>query len=203
MRYQGKINNWKDGQGFGFIIPNGGGKQVFVHIKSFGKGQQRPVGNETVTYDLQTDDKGRANAVNVAYVGARAQAVASAGHGNISLLAAAAFLSLVAGMVFTGKLPQAVLGLYLVASMVAFVAYKFDKSAARNDRRRTPENTLHLFALIGGWPGALVAQRLLRHKTSKRSFQVTFWITVMLNCAGLGWLLSSAGASMLLSVAGA
>ncbi len=203
MRYQGKINNWKDGQGFGFINPNDGGKQVFVHIKSFGKGQQRPVGNEAVTYELKTDAKGRANAVNVAYVGARAQAATSAGHGNFSLFAAAVFLLLVVGMVFTDKLPLAVLGLYLIASMVAFIAYKFDRSAARNDRRRTPENALHLYALIGGWPGALFAQRLLRHKTSKQSFQIMFWITVMLNCAALGWLLSSAGASVLLSVASA
>jgi uncharacterized membrane protein YsdA (DUF1294 family) len=56
---------------------------------------------------------------------------------------------------------------------------------------------LHLFALAGGWPGALIAQRLLRHKTKKQSFQVVFWATVALNCGILGWLFSSSGADAL------
>lgn len=52
MRYQGKITNWKDDKGFGFITPNGGENQVFVHIKSFANRQRRPVGDEIVTYEL-------------------------------------------------------------------------------------------------------------------------------------------------------
>ena len=63
--------------------------------------------------------------------------------------------------------------------------------------RRTPESTLHLFGLLGGWPGALAAQRLFRHKSSKASFQATYWITVVLNCAALAWLLSPYGAQTL------
>jgi uncharacterized membrane protein YsdA (DUF1294 family) len=50
------------------------------------------------------------------------------------------------------------------------------------------EQTLHVFALLGGWPGALVAQRWLRHKSKKASFQVAFWVTVVVNCVALGWL---------------
>ncbi|TLM94745.1 MAG: DUF1294 domain-containing protein [Actinobacteria bacterium] len=68
-------------------------------------------------------------------------------------------------------------------SAVAFVAYGRDKAAARRGMRRTPESTLHLIALLGGWPGALVAQRAFRHKTRKTSFQVVFWVTVVVNCA--------------------
>ena len=78
----------------------------------------------------------------------------------------------------------AVLGL----SLAAFMAYAFDKSAAVSGRWRTAENTLHLFALAGGWPGALLAQQLLRHKTSKPGFVGVFWITVALNVAVfVGW----------------
>ncbi|HJV94205.1 MAG TPA: DUF1294 domain-containing protein [Azonexus sp.] len=80
---------------------------------------------------------------------------------------------------------------------MAFIAYAADKSAARNDRWRTAENTLHLLALIGGWPGALVAQNRLRHKSSKTSFLAVFWATVLLNCGALGWLLSPRGAGVL------
>ena len=65
------------------------------------------------------------------------------------------------------------------------------------------ERTLHLFSLLGGWPGALAAQRLFRHKSSKASFQTTYWITVALNCAALGWLLSPYGAQTLEMVIGA
>ena len=59
--------------------------------------------------------------------------------------------------------------------------------------RRTPENTLHLVAVFGGWPGALVAQDLFRHKSSKASFQVVFWLTVVVNCGALTWILKGNG----------
>jgi len=203
MRYQGKITNWKDDQGFGFITPNGGGNQVFVHIKSFANRQRRPVENEIVTYELKADAKGRAQAESVAFLGERALSATSSGRSNVSLILAAAFLIFVAGSAFAGKLPYTVLGLYLLASAVAFVAYAFDKSAARNNQRRTPEDTLHFFALVGGWPGALAAQRLLRHKSKKQSFQYKFWATVILNCGALGWLFSSPSAGALRSIIGA
>ncbi|MFA6921132.1 MAG: DUF1294 domain-containing protein, partial [Gallionella sp.] len=109
------------------------------------------------------------------------------------LILAAAFLVLVAGAAIAGKLPFAVLDLYLIASAIAFAAYALDKSAARCNQRRTRESTLHFLALACGWPGALAAQSLLRHKSRKRSFQIGFWATAMLNCGALGWLFLSSG----------
>jgi len=203
MRFQGKISNWKDDQGFGFITPNGGGKQVFVHIRSFSNRQRRPVGNEIVTYELKADANGRSYAESVAFVDERMPSATSSKHSNILPILTFAFLVFVAGSVFAGKLPLAVLGLYLVASTIAFGAYALDKSAARNNQWRTQESTLHLFALAGGWPGALAAQRLLRHKSRKQSFQVVFWITVALNCGALGWLFTSSGTEALHSILGA
>ncbi|MFZ0487472.1 MAG: cold shock and DUF1294 domain-containing protein [Arenicellales bacterium] len=200
MRHKGKITSWKDDRGFGFIAPNGGGQQVFVHIKSFANRQRRPAGNEVVTYELRTDARGRAQAERVVFAGERLPPDASSGPSSIPLVLAGGFLVFVAGAVFAGKLPIAVLGLYCTASVVAFVAYALDKSAARNDRWRTQESTLHLFALVGGWPGALAAQRLLRHKSRKRSFQIVFWGTVVVNCGILGWLFSSSGARVLRTV---
>ena len=81
-----------------------------------------------------------------------------------------------------------ILILYLAASAAAFVAYGADKSAAKSGRWRTPESTLHLLALVGGWPGALIAQRVFRHKSRKASFQIVFLFTVVVNCAALLWL---------------
>ena len=74
---------------------------------------------------------------------------------------------------------------YAIASVATFVAYAVDKRAARINARRTPESTLPLLALSGGWPGALVAQAFLRHKTQKTSFRAVFWLTVAVNCAAL------------------
>jgi len=203
MRYQGRITTWKDDKGFGFITPNGGGEQVFVHIRSFSNRRRRPAGNELVTYELKVDGKGRAQADVVGFVGEQPTPSNPQGRSNTPPLFAVCFLIFVAITVIAGRLPSVVLILYLVASVIAFFAYAFDKSAAVKGLWRTQESTLHLFALIGGWPGALAAQRLLRHKSSKASFQTTFWFTVVLNCGTFGWLLSSSGANMLRSVLGA
>lgn len=81
---------------------------------------------------------------------------------------------------------------YVAASVITFLMYAIDKSAARRGAWRTPERTLHLLALAGGWPGELLAQQLLRHKTSKAGFRVVFWTTVILNIAGFVWLYTPA-----------
>lgn len=73
---------------------------------------------------------------------------------------------------------------YVVLSLVSFFVYAFDKSAAQRGARRVPERSLHLLAVAGGWPGALLAQRMLRHKTRKVPFRRVFWGTVLLNIAG-------------------
>ncbi|MCX5870040.1 MAG: cold shock and DUF1294 domain-containing protein [Deltaproteobacteria bacterium] len=202
MRYQGKIITWKDEKGFGFIRPDSGGNQVFVHVRSFTNGQRRPVVNDIVTYELKTDAKGRPQAGSVVFLGERVSSAISFVYRNGSLIVTAVFLAFVAVSVFTGKLPIVILWLYLTASAVTFVVYAFDKSAAKNDRWRTQECTLHFFALIGGWPCALSAQRLLRHKSKKQTFQIVFWVTVVLNCGALGWLFSLSGARALHSVLG-
>jgi uncharacterized membrane protein YsdA (DUF1294 family)/cold shock CspA family protein len=194
VRHQGKVSRWKDEQGFGFIAPNGGGQPVFVHIKSFSNRQQRPAGNEIVTYELSQDARGRPQAGSVAFVGRRVPQATPSGSGRASLMVSMGFVILVAGASLAGKMPVAVLWLYLAASLVAFAAYALDKSAAKNDRWRTPERTLHFFALAGGWPGALAAQGLLRHKSRKPSFQLVFWATVILNFCALAWLLTASGA---------
>ena len=95
-----------------------------------------------------------------------------------------------------------ILVFYALASAVTFIAYLLDKSAARNGQWRTRESTLHLLALIGGWPGALVAQKQLRHKSSKASFLAVFWLTVLLNCGALGLLMTPAGSKALKTLLG-
>jgi len=86
-------------------------------------------------------------------------------------------------------LPLGILILYLGASLAAAIVYRVDKSAAQSGHWRTAESTLHALSLMGGWPGALVAQRLFRHKSRKVSFRVAFLATVALNCGALLWFL--------------
>lgn len=81
-------------------------------------------------------------------------------------------------------------GVYAAASVVTFAMYAIDKRAAVAGRWRTPEATLHLAELLGGWPGGLAARRLLRHKSRKLSFRVVSWGVIALHAAawaGAGW----------------
>ena len=72
---------------------------------------------------------------------------------------------------------------YLLASIIAFIAYAVDKAAAHRNGARIAERTLHVFSLLGGWPGAIGAQVMLRHKSRKQAFRTVFWLTVATNCA--------------------
>jgi len=80
----------------------------------------------------------------------------------------------------------AYLGLVAVTSLFSFLVYGFDKHRAAAGGRRVPEQTLHLLALLGGWPGALLGQRRFRHKTRKVPFLIAFWATVVLHVAVVG-----------------
>jgi uncharacterized membrane protein YsdA (DUF1294 family) len=102
--------------------------------------------------------------------------------------------------VLTSKVPGLILIIYLMVSLITYVAYAIDKSAAKKGAWRTQESTLHLLSLVGGWPGAVVAQKTLRHKSKKESFRAVFWMTVLLNCGLFAWLLTPAGSAALQSL---
>jgi uncharacterized membrane protein YsdA (DUF1294 family)/cold shock CspA family protein len=183
MRHKGRLSEWNDARGFGFATPVGGGDRVFIHIKAFGNRLRRPAIGEIVVYDLVRDAQGRPQGANVTFSGTRAPQPSTPRPGAGSLIFAAVFLAFVAGTALTGLLPWFALAVYGAASAITYVVYAWDKSAAENDRRRVPESTLQLWSLFGGWPGALLAQKTLRHKSRKQSFQVVFRAAVVVNCA--------------------
>lgn len=84
---------------------------------------------------------------------------------------------------FLGYSPVLFSIIILIASLLTYFAYAKDKAAAIKDQWRIPEKTLHLLSLFFGWPGAMIAQERLRHKTKKLSFRIIFWVTVLLNIA--------------------
>jgi len=81
--------------------------------------------------------------------------------------------------------------------MLTFVVYAQDKSAAKRGAWRTPESTLHFLALACGWPGALIAQETIRHKSKKQEFRLVFCLTVIINIGLFIWLHTPTGAAAL------
>lgn len=119
-----------------------------------------------------------------------------------ALWASLLFLGLLAGSASLGRLPPLVLMVYTGMSLLTFLVYYLDKSAARRGSWRTRESTLHLLSLLGGWPGALVAQQRLRHKSRKQPFRFIFWLTVLGNLAALAWIHTAEGAHHLHTLLG-
>lgn len=190
MRQQGRIAKWNDERGFGFIAPSEGGNSVFVHISSFPRSARRPSLNEAVSYTLVFDSHGRPQANDVRFiVGSRSvSTISQALRWDIAVPIVFAMSFLVALAVFAvlGWLEISWLALYYGASIITYVVYARDKKAAQNAGWRIPEATLHLMSLVGGWPGALIAQVLLRHKTRKLSFLIGYGFTIIANCIALG-----------------
>lgn len=191
MRYVGRITDWNDDKGFGFVTPNGGGDRAFVHIKAFERKSPRPVAGQLISYEPQKDGRGRFNATAIRPVTLQQGKHATPRKGWPRRAIATSFLAALMAGWFLSKVPTLILLVYGAMSVLAFAAYGMDKSAAVNNRWRTQESTLHLMGLLGGWPGALFAQDVFHHKSRKTEFQFVFWITVMLNCVALAWLLAN------------
>ena len=185
MRYQGRIHGWNDDKGFGFVTPNGGGDKAFVHIKAFARVSRRPVDSDLVTYTLARDAHGRLQASAIRFVGTPESVDDRARPGMIGPTFALIFCAALIGAGLVGQISTNVLLAYAAMSMLAFIAYGRDKSAATAGRQRTPESTLHFLGLACGWPGALLAQRAFRHKSRKAEFQTMFWGTVGINFVAL------------------
>lgn len=197
MRFEGTIRNWNDERGFGFIEATQGGEELFVHATAF-TGRGRPQAGQRVTFEVASGPRGkkalRVEPVPVARLAQRRARAGARGPGGGAAWLALLVLLVVQGVVAALWRPPAwFLAFYAVASLLTFLVYASDKAAARRGAWRVQESTLHLLALAGGWPGALLAQRVLRHKSAKAQFQGVFWATAVLNVAGFAWLCSPAG----------
>ncbi len=197
---RGRLTDWNDERGFGFVTSLDDDSRAFVHVSEFPREYRRPQVLDLITYEIRQDDRGRLQACEVRFL-APVRAAASrpkglhGSHGDgavvaIPLIMLAAII--LAGLVLRGTVATAFLLGYLVMSIVTFGAYAADKSAAARGGFRTEEFALHLLEFAGGWPGALIAQRALRHKTKKQSYQLGFWVCVLLNLAALIFVLYAA-----------
>lgn len=192
MRQQGRVVEWNDSRGFGFVVTHGTERRIFLHVRHLTEGQmRRPKPGDILTYKVNQDTRGRpmADAVAFSVTGkARTGRAASYARTGLVEMAVALFGAALVLLASTERLPWLLAAAYVAMSAVTYLAYRCDKQAAMAGRWRTPESSLQALALFCGWPGAWLAQKRLRHKSSKTRFQVVFWIMVALNVAGLLWL---------------
>ncbi len=201
MRFKGKLKSWNDDRGFGFIDPIQGGEQVFVHIKAFSPRSIRPQVDDLLWFEIELGPEGKKRAKNVEFVRktdrhSKIQPEPSVQRGSLTLIAIPGFFVLYVVVGIIWQPPLVLAGIYGGCSVITFLAYVKDKRAAQRNARRTSETMLHLLAFAGGWPGALVAQQVLRHKSKKREFRVGFWTSVILNVAGFVLSCSPVGQSL-------
>ncbi|MDR9829127.1 cold shock and DUF1294 domain-containing protein [Vibrio sp. FNV 38] len=186
---KGKIAEWHDAKGYGFISTEGNSQRVFLHISSVDGTGRRPKVNDSVEFDIRRDNKGRINAKNVVIQGAKEL--------TLPVLFGFSFLVAMAACVVVFDGQWLLIPWYLVLTVFTYVIFAWDKRAAQQNRWRTPENTLHLLALLGGWPGALLAQHQLRHKSKKQPFKAILWLTIALNLLVYSWLFTDSGQILL------
>lgn len=196
----GKITSWNDEKGFGFITPTSGIKQLFFHIKDFNRKHERPSEGLSVSYLLSKDSRGRICATDIFPEGNSLEMTFARRQKAFSVFISSSFLGVVTVLTLAKKLPIAVLTFYAAISILTFLVYYKDKTAARSGSWRTPENLLHLLSIIGGWPGAAIAQSLLRHKSKKMTFRLFYWLTAVINCTILALLLTTGANAKLFKI---
>lgn len=180
----GVIDSWDDAKGFGFIQIPEQKQQVFLHISAFVNQSPRPHSGMRVQFNLAKDKQGKWRAEKARLLSGgsvKSGQKISSKHSRFSIAMALGFIASLSISYSLQHIPLWLLIYFLSASLVTFIAYGWDKRAAQKQGRRVSEFKLHLLSLAGGWPGALLAQQRLRHKSAKGRFKIVLWLTVGLN----------------------
>jgi uncharacterized membrane protein YsdA (DUF1294 family)/cold shock CspA family protein len=194
--YEGIIKSWKIDKGFGFIKPHDDGKDIFIHIRDLQHSNYQPQQGDNVYYKVVADKDGKIRAYDAFIKGQeisqqyrrksfkknqKTRREYRLGMPSILFIAAIPFGF--SAFLIKAQYNFIPLFVYLIMSLTTFIIYARDKTMAHRNEWRTSESTLHLLELLGGWPGALITQRVIRHKNKKTSFQITFWIIVIIHIA--------------------
>ena len=200
-KHQGQIIKWQEDKGFGFIETETG-ESVFFHVSEF-KGSRRPSIGDDVVFSIGQDQQGRQQAKQVQELSFVQQQMAQKNsqirqrNAKLSkqadfesgqkkrLFVGLGFYGVLTLLAFMGDISWLVVGWYVALGLITYVIYAKDKAAAQSDEWRTPEMTLHILSALGGWVGAMVAQTYLRHKSQKPDFRIVYYLTVIINLAGL------------------
>ena len=179
---KGIICRWQDGRGFGFIQLEKG-PAVFLHVSAFAATPRRPADGDEVHFRRMQDENGKPKASWAAFASVPRQAIkARALPDNAPRPWFALLFCIVLCVLYVKAfVSREVLMLYALISVLTMVMYHRDKKAALRNGWRTPESALHWVALLGGWPGAMLAQYGFRHKSTKVAFRRWFYVTVAAN----------------------
>jgi uncharacterized membrane protein YsdA (DUF1294 family)/cold shock CspA family protein len=186
MRLEGTLKNWNDDRGFGFIEPAQGGQELFAHIKAFPSSYGRPAVGAKVTFDVETTADGKKRAIRIQPVSFSNSQVKRPGPrqrpwDKASLVALCVFAVSYLVITLVWDLSIYVGLVYLAMSLITVVFYWADKRSAQAGEWRISESALIMLGGFGGWPGAMFAQHVFQHKTTKPSFRFEHWGSVITN----------------------
>lgn len=167
-RFQGTVVKWNDQRGFGFISPaRDPADHLFFHIKEV-HSARRPEVDDLVTFSLERQPDGKMRCVEVSYTNERPRDLPFPYFQVVALVFCLAAAASVGWRTEIQWLPLGYLGM----GLLSYSLYSSDKTRAERREWRISEATLHWVDFLGGWPGGFIAQRVLRHKTSKGDFQL-------------------------------
>lgn len=176
-RRSGRLVKWNDEKGYGFVSPDDGSGDLFAHISAFDAKQRRPEQGDVVYFGTDRGDR-RAKATDVRLKALPLPRTVLLGQ------AVGALCLIIHFLFFFGWIRlQGPVAAYLVMSIITFGFFLADKRRAERTQWRLTDTSLHVLEGLGGWPGALIAQAVLRHKTRKPSFQKILWAIVAIHVA--------------------
>ena len=185
-RQEGHLSGWNEARGFGFLKPVGGGPDAFAHIRAFAKDDRHIEEGHLYSYTAETDKAGRLRAADIRPVRPVIPGPSFLQKfltRSARLLVIPAFLFIAVAVAMSTDISTIWFVVYGVASLACFIGYALDKRAAEHKQWRVSETILLMVGLVGGWPGAIIAQELFRHKTKKPAFRTLFWMSVAINMA--------------------
>lgn len=190
MAIAGKISEWNDAKGYGFITVDNYRGKIFFHISDLQGHAQRPKVNEAVHFKLTKEPDGSLHAVDIhrplVY--------------GLSLALSVWFITVLFASIYLVKYPPIVVLFYILISAITYAVYAFDRSAMYHNDWRVSEWLLHTLSVLGGWPGALMAQALLKFKTLEQPFRMIFWLTVLINFSIFVYTLTAPGAMLMSTI---
>lgn len=190
MSYKGNVVNWNESKGFGFIKPEYNKKEIFAHVSDFKSRLPSNIVGEEVTFNVSKDDKGRPCATNIKTIRAKN----NSSFLSIAFIPVIIFIATIGFPIYNKEYPIEVAYWVGILSCITVFYYARDKAKSQSNSWRISEDKLHLFSVLGGWPGAIFAQQIFCHKTAKKSFQRVFWVTVFVNCGVVAWSFTRDGA---------
>lgn len=195
----GRLVLWNDEKGFGFVRPDQGGGDLFVHISAFRRRMtRRPVQGDVVKYEVGTDQRKQPCIIFAAIPEADAEDLKEFIsrpwlHPFFRKLIIMLPIVLSLYLIWHANNPIPLFA-YIFMSMLTILFYGADKRWSMTGHWRMPEVYFHVFAILGGWPGALLAQAEFQHKTKKSVFTRILWGIIALHGAfWLRYLLAASG----------